>query len=139
MRCNAQEEQPMYEISVPVMVTAPTFDRDAVLQDLKLADPVAHRQYTGVDNEKILRNIRWLQQSGKDYVLRIPLIPGITDTAENLSALAAIAESSPVELMPYNPLAGAKYPMVDMTYSLPELQPSGEDLTRYFQNAVLLG
>lgn len=111
---------------------------DYVLQDIKLADPALHRQYTGVSNENILRNIAWLKQSGKEFVLRVPLIPGITDTPENLAAIARIAQEHRVELMPYNELAGAKYAMVGMTYSLPGLQRSRQDLTGYFQNAVML-
>lgn len=111
---------------------------DYVLQDIKLADPEEHKKYTGVDNGKVLENIAWLKNSGKPFVFRVPLIPGITDTEENLMAISAIVEHHPVELMPYNPFAGAKYAMVGMEYSIQNEKNRAEDFTKYFQNAVIL-
>lgn len=112
---------------------------DYVLQDIKLADADAHVKYTGVSNENILENIEWLKTSGKEFVFRIPLIPDITDTEENLMAISEIVGEHKVELMPYNPLAGAKYNMVDMEYSLDVEKNREEDFTKYFKNAVMLG
>lgn len=107
---------------------------DYIMMDIKLADPVRHREYTGVDNGPILANFRRLQESGKEYVIRIPLIPDITDTEANLRAIAAIVGDSPVELLRYNPLAGAKYPMVGMEYTLPGGENAPVD-TAWFANA----
>lgn len=111
---------------------------DYVLQDIKLADPAAHKKFTGADNRQILRNIEWLKQSGKPFVFRVPLIPDITDTAQNLRAISLICGDYPVELMPYNPMAGAKYPMVGKTYSLPEIHNAHTDYTGYFANSIML-
>ena len=41
------------------------------LVDLKLMDSEKHRQYTGVPNEVILQNIRYLAEAGKDFFIRI--------------------------------------------------------------------
>ena len=87
----------------------------------------------------ILENIEWLKTCGKPFVFRVPLIPDITDTEENLKAIAEIVGEYPVELMPYNPMAGAKYQMVDMEYSLSDEGNREEDFTKYFRNAVMLG
>ncbi len=111
---------------------------DYVLQDIKLADPEAHRAWTGVDNAPILENIRWLKESGRQFVFRVPLIPGITDTPENLTAIAGIAGEHRVELMPYNTMAGAKYAMVGMKYTLGSEPNRAMDYTRFFENAVML-
>ena len=92
-----------------------------VMMDLKLADPHQHRRYTGVDNEPILRNLRILQDSGKPHLLRTPLIPGITDTRENLTAIAELAGNSPVELLAYNRFAPAKYDLLQQDYPLEQL------------------
>ena len=89
-----------------------------VIMDIKLADPAAHKTYTGVSNEKILANLRILQQSGKSYIIRTPLIPGITDTRENLDAIRQIIGDATWEQLPYNALAGAKYKMLNMEYTL---------------------
>lgn len=110
---------------------------DYVLFDLKLADEDAHRRYTGVSCVPIHRNLVHLQNSGKPHVIRIPLIPGITDTRENLSALAVLAGESPVELMPYNPYAGAKYPQVGREFRYREQKPNDVDLS-VFHHARLL-
>lgn len=112
---------------------------DYVLQDIKLVDEDQHKKYTGVSNKNILENIEWLKTCGKPFVFRVPLIPDITDTEENLKAIAEIVGECPVELMPYNPMAGAKYQMVDMEYSLSDEGNREVDFTKYFQNAVMLG
>ena len=108
---------------------------DYVLIDIKLADPEEHRQYTGVRNEPILRNYRTLLESGVPHVVRVPLIPGITDTEKNLRGIAAIAERSRVELMRYNPLAGAKYPMLGLRYDFTPSEPEKADHLSLFRSA----
>ncbi len=111
---------------------------DLIMQDIKLADPEMHREYTGVDNELILRNIEYLKRSGKRFVFRVPLIPEITDTPENLMRISEIAGDFPVELLKYNPLAGAKYDMAGMRFSLGEIRNRRDRFEGYFQNAVLV-
>ncbi len=91
---------------------------DFVIMDVKLADPAMHKRYTGCDNAPILANLRTLQQSGKPHLLRTPLIPNITDTQENLRAVEKLVGSSDWEKLPYNTLAGAKYNMPGMEFSL---------------------
>ena len=83
---------------------------DLVYYDLKIADPDEHRRWTGSSNRAIIRNLRSLDPSRT--VIRVPLVPGITDTDENLRAVAAIARSAglrELELLPYNEATGAKY------------------------------
>lgn len=89
---------------------------DFIMMDIKIADREIHKKYTGVYNDIILENFEYLKNSGKKYVIRIPLIPNITDTDENLCAIAKIVGESNVELLKYNNLAGAKYPMLGMKY-----------------------
>lgn len=110
---------------------------DYVMQDIKLADDELHKRFTGVSNEQILENIAWLKASGKEFVFRVPLIPEITDTEENLKAISEIAGNCRTELMPYNEFAGAKYNMLGMTYHLGTEKNRSEDFTRFFQNAIM--
>lgn len=91
---------------------------DHVYMDLKIADPDAHRKYTGVPNGPILENARWLRVSGIPHTFRTPLIPGITDTEENLTAIGKLTGGDPWEQLPYNGLAPAKYPCVGRVFSL---------------------
>ena len=111
---------------------------DFVMMDLKLASPEAHREFTGVDNAPILQNARALQRSRKKHLFRVPLIPSITDTEENLRAIAEIAGESPVELLPYNTMAAAKYPNVGREFTSRIGKKCFEgDPTALFYNAIL--
>lgn len=86
---------------------------DRVIADIKLMDPVRHKAATGMDNALILSNIRMLAKRGTDLLLRTPLIPGYTDDAENIAAIADfIAELGadiPLELLNFNPMFVGKY------------------------------
>lgn len=90
---------------------------ELVLMDLKVADPALHREYTGVTNERILENAAYLKESGIPHIFRVPLIPALTDTEENLRGIAEIAGDSQVELLSYNRLAGAKYASVGRRFT----------------------
>ena len=93
---------------------------DYFLFDLKLADEELHKKYTGVSNRAIHENFRYLVHGGKDFTVRIPLIPTVTDTAENISGLCEFMTENGVkyaELMPYNKIAGGKYAMTGRKYT----------------------
>ena len=81
---------------------------DAIYFDIKLLGDGEHRKYCGVTNEKILENFRTLSDMKTIEILpRVPLVPGITDTAHNLSAIADFLHScgvNRVRLLSYNPL-----------------------------------
>ena len=93
---------------------------DFVLFDCKHTDDGMHKRYTRASNRPILRNLQILIESSKDFVLRIPLIPGVNDTKENLFTVRDLLYGASglqrVELLRYNKMAGAKYGMVGMNY-----------------------
>ena len=91
---------------------------DFVIMDIKLAESEAHEKYTGASNVKILENFKLLKASGKPYVIRTPLVPGVTDTEENLKKISEIIGDSDWERLPYNEFAPAKYKMLGMDFSL---------------------
>ena len=88
---------------------------DLVLYDLKLADSQAHKRWTGVGNERILDNFRHLlsRQNELGYVIwvRTPIIPGATDSDDNIRALAEIVGDriEVWELCAFNNLCADKY------------------------------
>lgn len=98
-------------------------EMDLVFQDLKHPYPKEHIRFTGVDPSPIFRNLAWLKTSGVPFIARIPLIPGVNDTAETFAAFAELLQNSPnllhVELLPYHITAGAKYPFVGREYQPP--------------------
>lgn len=93
---------------------------DYVLMDLKIMSKENHLRYCGVDNTVIKNNYVHLASSGVPFITRIPLIPGVTDTDENLAQIADFVQKNgvkTVELLPYNRLAGSKYAAVMKKYS----------------------
>lgn len=93
---------------------------ELVYIDLKLADPAAHRRYTGVSNEPILQNLAHLKTSGVPFLVRIPTIQNVNDDPANMEATCRLLSGSKnlrgVELLPYNPCAGAKYALLGKPY-----------------------
>ena len=120
---------------------------DLIYADLKLLDGGLHRHWTGVGNERILSNLEALLTGplSERLILRTPLIPEITATEENLRAIAAwlARRNSAVrwELLNYNPLAAAKYPLVGREYSLQENLPrfSAEQMEAFAELARSAG
>ena len=93
---------------------------DLFLVDLKLADPEAHRSWTGFSNEAVRKNFERLVRQGAAVQARIPLIPDVTATEENLRALGRYVRSLngqvPIELVNFNPLARDKYRRMGVAY-----------------------
>jgi pyruvate formate lyase activating enzyme len=93
---------------------------DLVYYDLKLIDSRTHRYYTRSSNRQILQNLRLLSESKVPFVIRVPLVPGVTDTRQNLSSIARTVQGLPgllhVNLLPYNQAAGAKYGSLGMEF-----------------------
>lgn len=106
---------------------------DYVLFDLKIMDEKAHKFHTGQPNKSILRNYELLANSGVEFVTRTPLIPGVTDTVENLTAIAKLLQSygmDYIELLPYNPMAGSKYALAGKSFKPtydPQIKPQSHE------------
>ena len=56
--------------------------------DIKIFDESKHKEYTGISNKTILENIKKLDSLDIPFIVRTPLIPGVTDNAENISLIA---------------------------------------------------
>ena len=93
---------------------------DLVYFDIKHMDPIVHKEYTKAGNKLILENLNVLMQSDRPFVARIPLIPGVNDTDGNLEDTARFLQDARnlvcVELLPFNPLTGAKYSRVSKQF-----------------------
>ncbi len=100
---------------------------ELVIMDIKIVDENLHRYHTGVSNANILSNYQILRESGIPHIIRIPLIPGVSDTAMNIEHLCLLLSGDPslemLELLKYNKLAHAKYPMVGIEYK-PKFDPT---------------
>lgn len=95
--------------------------------DLKLFSREMHKKYCGAYNDTILENIRRLhgdrERFGYELLMRTPLVPGITDTEENLTEIAEFYLETGIEkteLLPYNPTWYSKNDKLGISLS-PEL------------------
>jgi pyruvate formate lyase activating enzyme len=90
---------------------------DLILFDLKHADSSIHKNITGKKNGIILDNLEILIRSNKRFVIRIPLLPGINDTPDNIRKLSDLfkehKDSIEIEFLPFNCLVGSKIKMLN--------------------------
>jgi len=101
-------------------------DLDLVLFDLKIIDPTLSRQHLGVDNKPILDNFTQLCESGVPFIVRLPLIPGITDTERNTDDIITLLKKNNInyaEALPYNPFTSSKYTLCNRVFA-PKFDPS---------------
>ncbi len=93
---------------------------DLVLIDNKSTNAEIHKKYTGVNNTQIIENLKWLCGGDTKFIVRVPLIPSVNDTIENMENLSTILKGAQnlqrVELLRYHKTAGAKYYMVTKEY-----------------------
>ncbi len=87
---------------------------DLVMADLKLADGALHRQYIGADNRQALENLRRVAAFGVPFIVRTPVVPGVTDTPEIIASIARLVADCGgnllyYELLNFNPLGAGKY------------------------------
>ena len=86
---------------------------DLVLYDLKHIDPAAHEQHTGARNDQILKNLRRLGGLGTPIEIRMPIVPGLNDSGQDIDAagefISGLDNVVGVRLLSYHRLAAAKY------------------------------
>ena len=86
---------------------------DLFLYDVKCFDSEKHRHYTGVGNELILENLKRLLATDVPVWIRIPIIPTVNDTAEELQRIKALISScgtpEKIEHLPYHAMGEHKY------------------------------
>jgi pyruvate formate lyase activating enzyme len=104
---------------------------DLFLYDLKIMEDEAHKKYTGVSNELILSNLKMLSEKGRKTWLRIPLIPGITDTEENINAIlefiTPLKNIQHINLLPYNNLGEDKYRRLNIPFRMGHCEAQIDD------------
>lgn len=95
---------------------------DQMYCDIKIFDSNAHKKLIGKNPKLIHMNLKWLL-SGKNaskITVRTPLIPGMTNSKQNIHDIASwISSCYPdvkYEMLNYNELTPAKYPMTGKIY-----------------------
>jgi pyruvate formate lyase activating enzyme len=109
---------------------------DLLYFDLKHMDPAEHERMCGQKNDLILNNLSMAVKKGVPLVIRVPLVPGYTDSEENLKEIAKAVidiagDKTPVNILPYHRYGANKYRMVDREYPLEKVtEPTEEELEK---------
>lgn len=98
---------------------------DLFLFDIKQMDPVKHKYWTGVNNEKILDNLRYLLENGHKVRVRMPILKGVNDSKEEIKAVVDFLDDykcfnnfDGIDLLPYHRYGVGKYDQLDMEYPM---------------------
>lgn len=118
---------------------------DLFLFDLKETNPDRHKTLTGVDNARILANLRDLHARGDRIRLRCPMIPGTNDTPGHIAGIIQLANELPdiegVELMPYHRMGTGKADRLGLAMSMINTirPPEKGDLDRWIESLRAAG
>ena len=100
---------------------------DVVLYDLKLIDQRESMQQLGAASRGIIENLMLLDGLGKDIHIRLPLIPGHTDSRGNLEAIAEVIlrlrHCAGVDILPFHQYGKHKYAGIGSRYTLDTMEP----------------
>ncbi len=124
---------------------------DLVLLDVKQINPARHLDLTGRTNTRTLETAAWLEEHGRPFWLRYVLVPGISDTEEDIRALGEHFGNGRyrmirrVEILPYHTLGKNKYEVLGWDYKLKDTPLNTKEqldrakglFDRYFDCAVL--
>ena len=104
---------------------------DFIMFDLKHMHAGRHAELTGASNRVVLENARRIAALDIPMLVRIPVIPTINDTPENIRATAAfVRDELPsaigIEVLPYHQLGLTKYAALGMEYGLGHITPPEE-------------
>ena len=111
-----------------------------ILFDVKCLDPERHREATGRPNERILANLERLGRGETPICIRVPVVPGFNDRAEEIGAIGRLAEGLPavesVELLRYHGLGEGKYASLGLECPTPGLKPPSDEAMQALKAAV---
>lgn len=104
---------------------------DLFLYDLKHMDPELHLKYTGVDNKLIQSNADYLLEQRAKLIFRIPVIPGVNTSGEEVSRMLNFLEEradflKELHLLPYHRIADNKYFRLRMKQEHPDVKEPGQ-------------
>lgn len=105
---------------------------DLILLDLKHMDSQESKKLVGVPNESILDNAVKMAQNHAALQIRIPIIPGLNDSLENLEQTARFCQQlgpavTLVQILPYHKFGTVKYERLAKPYLLEDLEPPTEE------------
>ncbi|MDO5672480.1 MAG: pyruvate formate-lyase-activating protein [Actinomycetaceae bacterium] len=106
---------------------------DLVLLDIKSGLPETYKRATGRDLEPTIRFGERLNEAGVPIWVRFVLVPGLTDTPDNIAAAARIAAAwsvvERVEVLPFHQMGRDKWQSLGLRYALDDVDPPSREAT----------
>ncbi len=103
---------------------------DLFLYDLKIINNEFHEKFTGVSNKLPLQNLKYLSKNDKIINIRIPMIPNITDTKENIleiiKFLSSLNRKHKINLLAYHRTSAGKYEKYNIENKMKDTKPTSE-------------
>ena len=123
----------MVEITEPIKEVLSL--TDLILLDIKHINPDKCKELVGFSNEKELAFAKYLSDNGIPIWIRQVIIPGVTDSTEDLLELKKFIFSlktvKNVELLPYHNLGKHKWENLGVEYKLKDVRlANSEDIKR---------
>ena len=108
--------------------------------DLKIADSDKHQYWTGIRNESILENIRHIGKLNIPLEVRVPVIPGVNDTEEDIrqicEVLAPYARTTKCKLLGFHTLGFTKFDTLGMKNELADKECLAKDKLELLKETV---
>jgi pyruvate formate lyase activating enzyme len=109
-------------------------DTDLVLLDIKSWNPARYRKLTTVDLAPTLTFARRLSDMDKPMWIRYVLVPGLTDTPDDIDGLASFVSTlntvERLEVLPFHKLGAAKYANMGLPFPLEHTPTPEPELVR---------
>ena len=106
---------------------------DLFLYDIKCFDSEKHRRHTGIGNGLVLENLKKLLATDATIWIRIPIIPTVNATAEEMQKIkdyiCHCGKPERIELLPYHAMGEHKYAAISKEVQMFSV-PSEEKMSK---------
>ncbi len=99
---------------------------DLVYADMKCIKPELHEKMMAVKNDWILENIKYMDQNGYAFNIRMPIVPGYNDSDEiideTIEFLKNLKSDFKTWLLPFHAYGKSKYPRIGMEWPMGDMK-----------------
>ncbi len=114
---------------------------DLVMLDIKHADAEGHRKLCGLGPEHARALGDELSRRGTPVIIRHVVVPGITDSPEEVAAMGRIIGAWDnvvgLDMLPYHTMGKAKYQKLGLDYALDDVEPMDAKRCKELRNVAL--
>ncbi|WP_059070255.1 glycyl-radical enzyme activating protein [Mediterraneibacter massiliensis] len=112
---------------------------DLFLYDIKSADTHKHKEWTGIGNEEILGNLRWISKQSKKIFVRTPMIPEVNDKEQDILDIIEILQKYSIrnyDILPFHQYGSGKYQSCGIEYVMRDVKPHDEEYVEKMRDMI---